>query len=133
MGAGCSNGLIWGGLKWEEGRTFVVIGVGQMEADSLFRGRACEVRLSVGAVTKRGDCDNCLGAFFCPEGALRNLLENTPSPSQDLLQKEGVGGPAETEAQRRVSKSINHSVCATLATFMSRGFINANERDTYEY
>lgn len=66
-------------------------GVGQMEADSLFRGRACEVRLSVGAVTKRGDCDNCLGAFFCPEGALRNLLENTPSVPQDLCKKRRLG------------------------------------------
>ena len=55
-------------------------GVGQMGADSLFRGRACEVGLSVGAMTKRGDCDNCRDAFVCPEGALRNLLENMQSP-----------------------------------------------------
>lgn len=61
-----------------------MLGVGQMEADSLFRGRACEVGLSVGAMTKRGDCDNCLGAFFCLEGALRNLLENMQSPTGSL-------------------------------------------------
>ena len=66
-------------------------GVEQMEADSQFRGRACEIRLSVGAMTKRGDCDNCLGAFFCPAGALLNLLENMPSGHR-ISTKRGGGG-----------------------------------------
>lgn len=65
------------------------------EAASLSKGRACEVRLSVGAMTKRRDCDSCLRAFFCPEGALRNLLENAVWP-QDLYRKRGLGGTAET-------------------------------------
>lgn len=66
-----------------------------MEAASLFTGRACEVRPSVGAMTKRRDCDSCLRASFCPEGALRNLLENAVWP-QDLYRKRGLGGTAET-------------------------------------
>lgn len=50
LGAGCSNRLAPRALEREAGRTFVMAKMGNMEADSLFKGRVSE---GFGAMTTR--------------------------------------------------------------------------------